>query len=429
MMPNHPRRAVLAVAFFALLAFGLLLYQFPGVQNRLSWRVEIAKTYLRGVFQPVQPLPTALPLAQVSVSTLTPTPTLPSAATATLDLIGKSATPMVTATPSPTRTPAFTPTPLPGRVVLTPPPYEAQDINNCGPASLSMYLRWFGWQGDQFDIAEQIKPVRQDRNVNIDELLGYVQTNAGWLRSDFRVGGTLDQLRQLIAAGIPVLIEEGFLMDEAYWPNDDLWAGHYLLVYGYDDQNRIFYAQDSYLGANRVYDYRDLDQSWQTFNRVYLLLFPPELTETVQSILGSDWDADQNRQNALETAQKEAQNDPDNAFAWFNVGSNLAYFQKYAEAAQAYDQARSLNLPQRMLRYQFGPFFAYFHSGRIDDLVALTDYALQRTPNSEEALLWHGWAMYRLGKREESINAFRKALEVRADYGDAIYGLNYVLSN
>ena len=26
-------------------------------------------------------------------------------------------------------------------------------------------------------------------------------------------------------------------------------------------------------------------------------------------------------------------------------------------------------LPQRMLRYQFGPFFAYFHTGRIDDLL------------------------------------------------------------
>lgn len=420
-MPNRSRPAVLVVAFFALLAAVLLLYQIPGVQSRLEWRVEIAKTYLRGVFQPVQPVPTALPLAQVSVSTLTPT--------ATRELPGQSPTPVITATPEPTSTPTQTPTPLPGRVLLTAPPYEVQDINNCGPASLSMYMRWFGWEGDQFAIAEQVKPVRQDRNVNIDELLSYAQTNAGWLHSLFRVGGTTDQLRALIAAGIPVLIEEGFLMDESYWPNDDRWSGHYLLVYGYDDQNQVFYAHDSYLGPARVYNVRDLDRAWQAFNRVYLLLFPPEMLETIQSILGSDWDPDINRENALETARREAEDEPDNAFAWFNVGSNLAYFERYDEAAQAYDQARSLNLPQRMLRYQFGPFFAYFHSGRIDDLVALTEYALERTPNSEEALLWHGWAMYRLGKREDAVDAFQKALEVRADYGDALYALSYVVSN
>jgi hypothetical protein len=43
-----------------------------------------------------------------------------------------------------------------------------------------------------------------------------------------------------------------------------------------------------------------------------------------------------------------------NAFAWFNQGTNLTYFQRYSEAAQAYDTARSIGLPQRLLRYQFG---------------------------------------------------------------------------
>ncbi|HZW03697.1 MAG TPA: C39 family peptidase [Anaerolineaceae bacterium] len=418
------RPALLAVILIVLLAAGFTVYRLPAVHNRLEWRIEIAKTYVRGVFQPVKPLPTALPLAQLSVATLTPTSTLASAATATAQ-----PTPAATHTPAATATPAFTPTPLPGRMVLTPPSYEVQDINNCGPTTLSMYLQFYGWEGDQQDIAEVVKPVRQDRNVNVDELLFWAQTNVSWLHSEFRVGGTLDQLRQLLAAGIPVMIEEGFLMEESYWPNDDRWSGHYLLVYGYDDQNRVFYAQDSYLGPNRVVNYADLDSSWQAFNRVYLLLFPPEQLGTVQSILGSDWDPDENRENALATARKESQNDPNNPFAWFNLGANLAYFEQYSEAAQAYDQARGLNLPQRMLRYQFGPFFAYFHSGRIEDLVALTDYALQRTPNSEEALLWHGWAMYRLGKRQEAVDAFYKALEVRADYGDALYALDFVLAN
>ena len=93
------------------------------------------------------------------------------------------------------------------------------------------------------------------------------------------------------------------------------------------------------------------------------------------------------------------------------------------------ERARELGLPQRMLRYQFGPFFAYFHSGRIDDLLALTEYALQRTPNAEEAHLWHGWAMYRLGKKAEAIADFRKALDENPNYQDAQYALNFVQQN
>ena len=105
--------------------------------------------------------------------------------------------------------------------------------------------------------------------------------------------------------------------------------------------------------------------------------------------------------------KNETEADSTDSYAWFNLGTNLVYFEKYAQAAQAYDQARKIGLPQRMLRYQFGPFFAYFHTARIDDLLALTDYALKRTPNSEEALLWRGWAMYRKGDREEATKLFQ----------------------
>jgi tetratricopeptide (TPR) repeat protein len=82
-----------------------------------------------------------------------------------------------------------------------------------------------------------------------------------------------------------------------------------------------------------------------------------------------------------------------------------------------------------MLRYQFGPFFAYFHTGRIADLMALAKYALQRTPTSEEALLWQGWGYYRLGKTKDAIDDFQAALEQNPNYGDAQYALDFVLSH
>lgn len=414
------RQPLFLLSGVAILLIGWMLSPLSPFHSRIAWRLEIVRTYLRGVFQPVQALPTALPVESGSFSqpTLTPTPTALAVETETA-----TPTPLVSPTPQPT------PTPIPSRVELTAPPWEKQDINNCGPATLSMYLNFFGWKGDQFTISDVIKPIPQDRNVNIEELLYYTRNYAGWLRSEFRVGGTVDLLKRFIAAGLPVVIEESFYFEEYYWPNDDRWAGHYLLVTGYDDAAQTFTVQDSFYGANRRVSYTELDKNWQSFNRVFFIAFYPEQEEMVKNLLGEDWDARQNRQRALETARRETEQDPNNGFAWFNLGSNLVYFESYAEAAQAYDRARAAGLPQRMLRYQFGPFFAYFNTGRDADLLALTEYALKITPNAEEALLWHGWAQYRMGNRQKAIESFQKALQARPGYFDAQYALNFVTQN
>jgi tetratricopeptide (TPR) repeat protein len=339
-----------------------------------------------------------------------------------------TAIPTATDTPGPSPTPLPTATPIPGKVSLPAPGWEKQDINNCGPATMTMYLRYYGWDGNQYDIANLLKPHREDRNVNVEELAYYVRTHAGWLSVAYRVGGNLIQLKQFLAAGIPVMIEESFYFENPYWPNDDLWAAHYNLLTGYEDPSQTFTTQDSFYGADQQVKYQDLERYWQVFNYVYILVYPPEKQKTVEAILGGDWDANANRHNALSLADMQTKTDPTNAFTWFNLGSNLVYFERYSEAAQAYDKAREIGLPQRMLRYQFGPFFAYFHTGRIADLMALAKYALQRTPTSEEALLWQGWGYYRLGKTKDAIDDFQAALEQNPNYGDAQYALDFVLS-
>jgi tetratricopeptide (TPR) repeat protein len=187
--------------------------------------------------------------------------------------------------------------------------------------------------------------------------------------------------------------------------------------------------QDSEKGANTIQTYDQLDKDWQAFNRVYIIVYPIDREQEVKNILGENWDMDVNRQHALDVAKAETEKDPKDGYAWFNLGSNLTYFERYTEAAVAYDTARTLKLPQRMLRYQFGPFIAYFHSGRTEDLLALADYALERTPNAEEAMLWKGWGLYRLGQRQEAVDLFTKALEAHPGYGDAQYALNYVAQN
>ena len=146
----------------------------------------------------------------------------------------------------------------------------------------------------------------------------------------------------------------------------------------------------------------------------------------MKSILGSDWDIQTNRQKALDMAQAEIDQNAQDSLAWFNLGSNLTYFERYQEAAEAYDQARILGLPQRMLRYQFGPFHAYFQTQRYEDLLALADHTLQVTPNSEEGLLWKGWALYALGDNQGAIDAFRKSYQSNPTSHDASYALNFM---
>ncbi len=420
--PRLPLAGRIALIVLGVIALSILLYQVPAIHNRLGWRFDFARAYLRGVVDPVQQLPTPRAVQAAVLPSDTPAPTQEADPTRA----GATATSQ-RPTPTPTITP--TPTAIPAKAALAAPAYDKQDINNCGPATLSMYLRFYGWEGSQADIASVVKPIPEDRNVNVEELVYFVRTKAGWLNIEYRVGGTPEILRRFIAAGIPVMIEETFIMAESYWPNDDRWAGHYLLVTGYDDTLGVFTAQDSFVGPDIRVSYQDLDHNWQSFNRVFILVYRPEQEETVRSILGEEWDRDVNRRRALERSKHETETDPLNAFAWFNLGTNQVYFDDNSGAAKSYDQARRLGLPQRMLRYQFGPFLAYFHSLRTDDLLTLTEYALKITPTSEEAMLWRGWALFRLGKRQEAVDLFLKALEAHPNYQDALYALDYVNNN
>jgi hypothetical protein len=404
--------SLIGAGTLTLIIVGILVTQIPAMNTRLGWRYEVAKTYVKNVFNPVGNVPTAIPNP---TSTSGPaSPTAPA-----------SPTVQVTDTPIPA-TPTLAPPPP--QAFLGSPPYEKQTPNNCGPAALSMMLHMFGWSGDQKTISDIIKPVNGDRNVNPEEMAHWVHNYAGWLRLAHRVGGDIETLKRLIAAAYPVIIEGTTSLnpDDTGWPDDDLWAAHYLLLTGYDDATQTFTAQDPYRGADQKISYEQLESEWKPFNYLYLVVFLPEQEAEIQTLLGVNWDRDLNRQNALALAQAATEKDPNDAFAWFNVGSNLVFFERYNEANAAYDKARELGLPQRMFRYQFGPFLANFHANRTEDLLALTDYALQRTEMSEETWLWHGWALYRQGNTNGAVEDWHKALSIRPGYEDALYALSFV---
>jgi tetratricopeptide (TPR) repeat protein len=395
---------------FIAVALLLLLAQIPTVKFHLEWRLDALSGIVRGWLRPEETLP--IPLGLESI--IDP-PSI---------LENKIPTRIVRPTLSLDEP---TPTAIPRVVQLESPGWEKQDWNNCGPATLALGLRYFGWEGDQFDISDLLKPDRGDKNVNIEEMIYYVKNRAGWLDADFRVGGSMEDLQRFIAAGIPVIVEKGFTLDD----NDGGggWAGHYLLLTGYDLDRQIFMAQDtnpSTGGPDREISFTELDEEWRAFNRVYLFIYRPERKEEVEALLEENLDTDLNRQLALESAWNEIEATPEDAYAWFNYGSNLVYFERYGAAAQAFDTALTIGLPWRFTRYQFGPYIAYFHQGRFQDVIDLADATLFRTNKSEESLLWRGWAKFRIGEINSAIDDFREALEYNPNYIDAQYALEYL---
>jgi hypothetical protein len=276
----------------------------------------------------------------------------------------------------------------------------------------------FGWHGDQNTIAKEIKPERQDKNVNIEELAAYASANAG-LRAEVRYAGDLDRLKQFIAAGYPVIVEESFALQESFWPGDDLWSSHFVLLTGYDEANAVFISQDAYLGPDTKLGEAKLLKDWQAFNYVYLVLYPPQEEEVVKPLFGDDWSQPFNWQHAADLAAGQAQLDSQDKWAWFNLGTSLNGLQEHEKAWQAFNESRKLGLPQRMLRYQFGPFEAAYETGRLDDLSDLLTYALKITPNSEELLVWQGRLFAQQDQPDKARRSFLLALSFHPQYPDA----------
>ena len=404
-MARIPTRLWLLGAI-ALIVLGFAVLRVPNIASRIDWRYEVWSTYLRNWLDPVGPMPTPVP------STPLPSAT-PAPPTATAGVI-----PTATATDLP----------LPAQVLLTAPEYERQGINNCGPATLAMTLHMYGWKGDQYDIAAIIKPIDKDRNVNPEELRYFVLNEAGWLRAEYRVAGDVHLLKRLLASKYPVIVEAATIIDpqDAAGPGDDLWAAHYLLITGYDDAAGTVTAHDPLRGPDRKIPYDTLMEDWKPFNYLYMVIYLPEDEQELSAILGPDWDADANRLRALSMAEEAIASSPKDAFAWFNRGSALVYFERYAEASQAFDQAFTLGLPQRMTRYQFWPFVAYYNADRIDYLLEITEntYKVINGQYSEEALLWHGYGLLRKGDIQGASASWNKALSVHPRYCDAERAIN-----
>jgi hypothetical protein len=300
-----------------------------------------------------------------------------------------------------------------------------QHWNNCGPATLTMGLTYFGLPADQDPAAAWLKPTSEDGNVSPWQMVAYVNEELSTnVRALKRVGGDQAMLKALLSNDFPVVVEMGYDPE----PERLGWMGHYLLLIGYDDATQQFTSMDSYLGPNQVYSYDHVQEFWEHFNNTYIVLYTTDQEPALMTLLGTQADPVQNALHALELNRERALANPADPFAWFNMGTNYVMLagqdaNAYQYAAVAYDKAREIGLPWRMLWYQFGPYEAYNAVGRYQDILDLARIQLNETGTSqyiEETYYYAGLAREGLGETDRALNNYLEAIRLNPNFAPAL---------
>jgi hypothetical protein len=414
------------VMVFVLCLGSIVIYNLPPFHDSFSWRLANLRVQVRRMINPPEqvvfvPQEQIDAIVQSTLQAMTQSP----AATATPGANNPATATELSATTTPAPSPTMIPSPtaIPDQFTLTGIQHEYQRFNNCGPANLSMTLSYWEWVGDQTDTAAYLRGGEYDKNVMPSEMADFVNEKSG-LSALARVGGELETIKKFIAAGFPVLIEKG------YDPPDDDWMGHYLTFNGYDDNLDQFTTQDSLILPDFQVPYGQVEERWRDFNNTYLIIYPPERELEVYSILGPDADENDNFRSAAQSALHETTTleGRELFFAWFNLGSNLVALGDYIGAAEAFDSAFAVyptipedERPWRVMWYQDGPYAAYYHTGRYQDIIdlanttffALGEYTL------EESFYWRGMAKLALDDLNGALFDLKKAVELNPRYTPA----------
>ncbi|MDQ7027754.1 MAG: C39 family peptidase [Anaerolineae bacterium] len=164
-----------------------------------------------------------------------------------------------------------------------------QGTNRCSAAAMTIHLSYYQDVSVETynDLARsKLNTFGADASVRIEEMAA--EAEARGLNAIVRRGGTVDLMRQLVAAGFPVLVEN------SYYEGSDLyrdWLSHNRVLIGYDDATQMFSFQDPLLGypagENVTYSYDDFDVRWKPFVRDYMVIYTDEQESALQAVLGN----------------------------------------------------------------------------------------------------------------------------------------------
>jgi len=295
------------------------------------------------------------------------------------------------------------------------PAHTYQTFNNCGPATLSMILSFYGSNVSQKELGDKMRPYQIPSGDNDDKTI-FTYEFVDWARrygyeAVDRVNGDINTLKTFTANGIPVVVKT--------WlhPGEDI--GHFRIVRGFDENAGIIIQDDSYEGPNRRIKYFDFLSMWQPFNYAYIIVYTPDQEELVKAIIGAEWEESVAWQNALTRAQKESELDSQNVYPFFNMSTSYYHLGDYQASVEAFEKVEA-RLPRRMLWYQIEPIQAYKELDNYDRVFQITDNILENGNRAYSELYQIRGEIYLLqGQKELAKQEFEKAIFYNKNYEPA----------
>lgn len=277
-------------------------------------------------------------------------------------------------------TPLPTPSVTPNGLLLSPPPvtkilinnyYAKQTYNNCGPASLSMALSYYGINVSQKMLGESLRPYQNpsgdndDKSVTLDELAFEAQKYN--LLTYHKPNGDIELIKKFITYDIPIITRTWLHL------NEDI--GHYRVVKGYNENTQTIIQDDSYTGSDLSFSYEDFNTMWEKFDYEYLVLVPKDKQQIAESIIGKNLDDVYTWQQAVLRNEEKLRQNPSDIYARFNLSVAYYYLGEYKKSVDEFEKVENL-LPFRTLWYQREPIEAYFKLGNYDKVFSITDSIL-----------------------------------------------------
>lgn len=140
--------------------------------------------------------------------------------------------------------------------------YAHQTYNNCGPASISSVLGYYGYRVGQEELRRALRP--NGGYMRTDVIAPAVRKYG--LHADLRRNGKLADVKRLVGQGVPVIVLQ--------WLDRVGGIPHFRVVRGYDDNAGLVWLSDPMVDEAAYLTYRDFDVLWNTQGRIYVPIYP-----------------------------------------------------------------------------------------------------------------------------------------------------------
>ncbi|OGM05686.1 hypothetical protein A2125_00170 [Candidatus Woesebacteria bacterium GWB1_43_5] len=281
-----------------------------------------------------------------------------------------------------------------------------QTFNNCGPASLSMTLRYFGISVSQHTLGDQLRPYQvasgdnDDKSTTLPEMAKKAESYG--LLAYHRPNGNIELIKQFISAGIPIITRTWTKV------NEDI--GHFRVIKGYDDAKGVIIQDDSLQGENLEFSYDEFNILWSKFNYEYLVLTRADQKDLAETILGKNLIESIAWENAAALSNAEVAKNPQNIDAIFNRSVAYYHLAKYKEAAADFEKVE-LSLPFRTLWYQIEPILTYQKLKNYDRVLLITQRVIDKGNRAfSEAYQIRGEVYQEQEKTDKAQTEFEKVL-------------------